>query len=51
MVVSKTEFNDALTQINASYAKLVARVEKLEEAIAKAEKPKTTRKAAGASNE
>jgi BMFP domain-containing protein YqiC len=52
MVVSKTEFNAALVQINESYAALVARIQKLEEAQAENEKPKrTTRKAAGASDE
>ena len=32
MVVSKVEFNDAMEQINASYAKLLKRIEKLENA-------------------
>lgn len=30
MVVSKTEFNDALNQINESYAKHAKRIEQLE---------------------
>lgn len=30
MVVSITQFNEAMTEINASYAKLFARVEALE---------------------
>lgn len=37
MVVSKVEFNDALQQINASYAKLVKRIEELEKATKKVE--------------
>lgn len=44
MVVSKTEFNDALIQINQSYAKMFERVEKLEARVAELEekaKPKT----------
>lgn len=35
MVVSKVEFNDALKQINESYAKLIKRIEELEKATKK----------------
>lgn len=49
MVVSKNEFNDALKQINESYAKLVARIEELEKAQAEAKpKPKAPAKAKAA---
>lgn len=49
MVVSKTEFNDALEQINASYARLIARIEELEKAQAEAKpKPKAPAKAKAA---
>jgi hypothetical protein len=40
MVVSKVEFQAALTEINESYAKLIARIEKLEQAAAKPEPKK-----------
>lgn len=45
MVVSKAEFQKALEEINASYAKLVERIEKLEE------KAKPARKAAAKSED
>lgn len=54
MVVSKVEFNDALREINVSYAKVFERLEKLEEQIKALEekaKPATRKKAAGASDE
>lgn len=45
MVVSKVDFNDAMVQINESYAKQNARIEKLEKLVEELSKPKTTTKA------
>jgi hypothetical protein len=45
MVVSKVEFNDAMQQINASYAKHIARIEALEAQVAELLKEKTQTKA------
>ena len=45
MVVSKTEFNAALQEINESYAKLIARIEELEKAVAENSTKSTRTKA------
>jgi uncharacterized protein YukE len=37
-MITQTEFNRALTEINQSYSKLVDRVEKLEEALREKER-------------
>lgn len=45
MVVSKDEFQRALTEINESYAALISRIQELENKVAELEKPKANTRA------
>lgn len=43
-MISQSTFNDAMQQINDSYAKLIRRIQSLESEVEELKKPKTTRK-------
>jgi len=46
MVVSKVDFNNALTQINESYAKMITDIKALQDRVTQLEESKSPSKAA-----
>ena len=49
MVVSKVDFNNALTQINESYAKMITDIKALQDRVTQLEESKNPSKAAAVS--